>query len=240
MMQTAEPISTESKCAALEEAFRGLPINRAMPGAGKYEILIPAFAHQLVMMARGSRPRLSAKEEKRLRNLPPVVATGSLSQTDWEMLSRRPRPPATKEGLRSLEHSIDRTIEALDNLSPPALDALKETMPDPFFYRLRLNLIILRATAKTLRFTIDIKDGAPEKIQKSKIARTVGFLYYNLTGRKPTESNKPFVSLLGTVYDVLGFQPTTGTIQGRDRVSAYAQAKTLADECESLVAKQGD
>ncbi len=177
MMQTTEPVSFESKCAALEEAFRGLPINRATPSAGNtHEMLIPAFARQLVMMARGSRPRLSTTEEKRLRNLPRLVATEILSRTDMEMLSRRPRPLPTKEGLRRLEQSVDRTIEALDNLSEPALDALKDSMSDKFLYWVRLNLIILRATAETLRVTINVEKGRPEKVHISQIARVAGLL----------------------------------------------------------------
>jgi hypothetical protein len=237
----SERQSFESKFAALEEAFRGLPIKRAAtPGAVNiYELIIPVIVRQLLVMGRGSRPRLSAKEEKRLRNLLPVVAAGSLSQADLEMLSRRPRPLPTKKGLHDLEQSIGRTLEALDNLSQPALDALKETMPDPFLYWLKMNLSILRVSAQQSKDKINVEAGAPEKVQISHIARAVGRLYFGLTEKKPTESNKPFVTLLGAVYDVLGFQRTTTNpkIQGKDRVSAQSQAKALADEWEAVLAK---
>ena len=141
MTQAAEPESDqrhsfESKIAALEETFRGLPIKRAATPdtVNTSELYISVVVRRLLVMGRGSRPRLSAKEEKRLRNMPSVVATESLSQTDLEMLSRRPRPLPTKKGLMDLERSIGHTLEALANLTQPALDGLKETMPDPFLY----------------------------------------------------------------------------------------------------------
>jgi hypothetical protein len=111
-----------------------------------------------------------------------------------------------------LEQSIGRTLEALDNLSDPALEALKDTAPDPFLYWLKLNLGILHTSAKELKVNIKVKMGAPKEAHKLEIARFVGMYYHSRTGKKPTVRTRdgkaygPFLETLACVYKIIGVQ----------------------------------
>jgi hypothetical protein len=185
--------SWESKCAALELAFRRLAIQRSEVVQGiPYEFFIPSIGPQLILMVPNPRPK----------TLPP------------------------KKALRSLLRSTGNTIEALDRLPRPVLDALN--YQPAALSKLLMQLRILHAAVKTVE--LETRRSAPTKFQEQKIARVVAQHYFALTGRKPTVSvshrngsPSPFVELLTSVYSILGV-----------KVSAASQAKMITDKWPSI------
>jgi hypothetical protein len=194
------------KCRAIEAVFARLPAGSDEP----VKQLIPEIAaRHLLHMDRGPRPRLPEKEERRLRNLPPVMAPDSLSLTDWEMLSRRPRPPSIKAALSALERKTGCAIEAL---SDPVLAALKGTSLTPLLYQLKMDLGRMHVVADPLRAEIKTKKSPPEKVEKTEIARVVGQYYYYRTGEPPKVATKDgvaygrFLKTLAAIYTILGIK----------------------------------
>jgi hypothetical protein len=98
-MEDNAPVSWDAKCAALEDAFRKLPIQRSKAMTGMpYESLLPDIPRQLMLMAHipRSEPELYTTKNN-LRN---------------------------KNGLRKLAKKIGDIIKVLDGVSQDALDSL--------------------------------------------------------------------------------------------------------------------
>lgn len=186
--------------------------------------LIPGIAaRHLVRMRLDAR---SAQEENRVRELPTVAPTDSLSQSDLKALSRGPRPPSAKE-----LHQLSRALEALANLSPAAQDMLSRKYPSFLIH------------ANVLRAEIQIKRGQPEKVQKMEIARVVARYYYYRTGKNPAVGTQEgrayglFLQLLTTVYEILGIEGGCEA-QARDVAQGWGSAtgtlRTLIDEKSTI------
>jgi hypothetical protein len=196
------------KYEAIGAAFSVLP-----PGSSQFaKELISAAARTLCRMRDDSRKRMSEKEEARLRDLPPVMPAGSLSQKVWDLLSRQPRPRPIRKRLDQFEESAGRTLELLDEL--------KDILPHSFSGRLRAGLVLAREAARTSKDTIGVQKGQPKKTQKMKIAWVTGLYYFWITEKKPTvitasenkgsynegDAHGPFLELLATVYQALGIR----------------------------------
>jgi hypothetical protein len=205
----AEQRARLAQCDALERTFLALPIKDTGGGPGlPYRLLIPSIPRQLWFLNRGPRPRLSDAEERRLRDQPTAA--------DLEMLSRRPR-------------ALPRTD--LLELSERMLEALEFHEVHDFLLVNRLNILV-----QGLREEVKNKAGQPSKQRAQAIAEAVGKHYYGLTGEAP--NNKAFVTLLQTVYDILGFMRMDAReTAGRERVSAKSQAKKVAASWEHIIAK---
>ena len=110
-------LTDTEKYEAIGAAFSGLP-----PGSSQFaKELISAAARTLCRMRNDPRQRAPEEEEKRLRQLPPIIPSGGLSQKDWDLLSRQPRPRPIRKRLDQFEESAGRTLELLD--------ALKDILP---------------------------------------------------------------------------------------------------------------
>ena len=85
----------QEKSAALEEAFRKLPIRREEAATGiPYELLIPGIPSQLLLMIPNARVRI-VRTKRGLRSVPASILP-------------------TEEGLRRLVVSTKRTVETFD------------------------------------------------------------------------------------------------------------------------------
>lgn len=194
--------SWKEQCAALEDAFRKLPIRRGKATAGiPYEALISGLGRHLMLM----RPNPGGHPPK-------VVSVGT----------------ATKE-LRNLAAKAGALIETLDDLSRTAVDALNYRQDA--LMSLKTQLQILRGSATSVEIPEAPENtgrGAPKKFQPRKIAEVVAQHYFGLTGKVPTRnvdsdqgnSYGQFVELLKTVYDILGVDASADS-QTRAVVKAW-------------------
>jgi hypothetical protein len=202
-------VEASEKYAAIEAAFSKLPPGSSAP----VKKLIPgAAARTLCRMRDDPRQRLPEEEEKRLRELPPIIPSGGLSQKDWDLLSRQPRPRPIRKRLDQFAESAGRTLELLDEL--------KDILPHSLSRRLWTGLVLAREAARTSKDKIGVQKGQPKKTQKMKIAWTVGLHYFWITDNKPTvitasenkgaynvgDAHGPFLDLLVTVYQALGIR----------------------------------
>jgi hypothetical protein len=211
----AEALDADAAAAAIALVFANLPNLRGPPPPGakvlRWDTLMYDIGQRLVQIARrGPRPRLSPAEERRLRELP----MAKLSAEDRELLSRRPAPLLDRQALAALAQALDHALEALDDLSPRALAAIHSIRPDA-----ALNLHLLRAAAKSAEEEAEKVKNRRGRPQSDPIAQAIAEFvakhYHALTGEAP--AGKAFVTLLQTVYDILGL-----------KVSATSQAKKLA------------
>jgi len=222
-------LDPRAQSAAIAIAFANLPNLRGPPPPGakvlRWDTLMYDIGQRLVQIARrGPRPRLSPAEERRLRELPLVIDADKLSPADRALLARRPAPLPDKQALAALVRSIDSTIGAMDDLSPRALAAIQDILPDAALFLHRF-----RAATKSAEEAAEVKNrrGRPQSDPRAQaIAECVAKHYHALTGEAP--AGKPFVTLLQTVYDILG-----------ERVSANSQAKKLAASWPKLITKCG-
>jgi hypothetical protein len=154
--------------------------------------------------------------EDAFRKLPPGVrrSTGIPYETSIPGIARElliskcrdeKKDPA-QQSLKNLRRASARLVKVLDELSPEVLNAL--SFMEPKIKALQKELRLLKAAAG--KTEVRGKRGASEKVHPYKIAQTVGWHYFCLTGRDPTisrpEGNKPrgaFFDLLTTVYRVL-------------------------------------
>jgi hypothetical protein len=148
------------------------------------------------------------------------------------------RGTAEKE-LSELERKVVDVVEALDRLSEPALHALNHQSTAMRKLKTGLRILAAAATSADVSHLPDRFLGAPTKPQANRIAEYVGVQYFFRTGKKPSKTQKPFVTLLGAVYDALEFCRSTERGAARDRVSAYSQAKALNDKWEAVTKKHG-
>ena len=201
-------LTDTEKYEAIGAAFSGLP-----PGSSQFaKELISAAARTLCRMRNDPRQRAPEEEEKRLRQLPPIIPSGGLSQKDWDLLSRQPRLRPIRKRLDQFEESAGRTLELLDEL--------KDILPHSLSGRLRAGLVLAREAARTSKDTIGVQKGQPKKTQKMKIAWVAGLHYFWITDKKPTvitasenkgaynegDAHGPFLELLATVYQALGIR----------------------------------
>jgi len=212
--------SWEEKCAALQDAFRKLPIRRNETAKGiSYESIIPGIACELMLMAPVSHSAAELFAVKNgLRN---------------------------KKGLHKLAQKIGDVVKVLDGLSQDALDSLNYRQAA--LRKLKTELRIFHEVVKAAKF--DAPHGQPPKAQAKKIARIVGLHYYGLTGRIPAKTVDPvsseasgqFVELLRTVYKILGINKASAAAQTTVLNKEWRDAKVLAKETgkalQSLIGK---
>jgi hypothetical protein len=193
------------------------------PGAKvlRWDMLLYDIGQRLVQIARrGPRPRLSAAEERRLRESP----ADKLSPADRELLARRPAPLPDKQALGALVQSVDRAIGSLEDLSPRALTEIQNILPDAALFLHRF-----RAAAKSVEEASEVKNrrGPKSDSRSQAISECVAKHYHALTGEAP--AGKAFVTLLQDVYGILGL-----------KVSAASQAKKLTASWPKLFTKPRD
>lgn len=193
-MRHSKVSTWEAKCAALEIAFRGLPIRRATGVGISYEFLIPDISRQLMLMIPNPRVRIARTGED-LRAVP---------------LSILP----TEDGLKRLAQSTGRTVKTLDGLSQTALDALN--YKSAALRELTTKIRILQAAAevagdeiaKAKEAKVKAGRGRPPKVEPSpaqKIARVVAQHYRGLTGDEAKAPTR-LIRLLCEVYRILGIE----------------------------------
>lgn len=200
-------MNAASQALALERLFRDLPIRRDAAAAGiPYEYLIGDIPRQLLLMRPAGRVKIVVTKE-----------------------GLRSRPESTtpaKKALRHVAQSIQRTINAIDDLSPAARDRLNFTgasrrQVETALNDVQVKLQMLRAAADAAATAVGV-GGRPkhERLsQSSKIASVVAQHYLGLTGKRGTRYDREFVELLGKVYEILGI-----------RAKAAAQVAILTTE----------
>ena len=171
-------LSWEAKSAALEKAFRDLPIWRGTATGIPYEILIPDIPRQLMLM---------------LPNSPNSRPKAAGTKKGLQRLAR-----STRSTIKALDGLSQTALDSL-NYKPAALRKLTTN--------LRILHAAAEMAAKK-KAEVKGRAGRPEQVQPSqakKIARVVAQHYRGLTGKKPTASG-PFVKLLHDVYEILGIE----------------------------------
>jgi hypothetical protein len=218
-MEDNAPVSWDAKRAALEEAFRKLPIqhSKAMTGI-PYESLLPDIPRQLMLMAH--IPRSEAEFYAAKNNL------------------------RNKNGLHKLAKKIGDVIKVLDGLSRDALDSLNYRQTA--LSELKTKLRIFHEVTKAAKFHAPRRQ--PPKVQARKLARVVGQHYYGLTGRIPAKTvdsisgnaRGQFIDLLRTVYKILGIKASAeaqATALNKEWRAAKALVKKTGKPLQFLIGK---
>jgi hypothetical protein len=182
----------DAKVAALEVAFRRLPISRRETSAIPYEEVIPGIARQLMLM--GGKPTPQRKK-----------VSIQKAKRELERLARL--SGATAEALRELSQT------AIDLLSlKPEFLSIREQAS---WLRL-LSADAQSAASSCLPTEQRVRQKNPRPVE---VARVVALHYFRLTGEKPRRRNTwdgkaygPFLELLNAVYKVLGVKASADAV----------------------------
>jgi hypothetical protein len=201
--------------AAIEVAFRKLPIAPAPNGVIPYEHLILGITRQLISMR--PHPKIEPMVDMQL---PP----GTQYSKIWRLKFGRRKvtgTATTKKQLDDLGKMAEALVLAIDGLSQTAVDALN--FQEAALMQLKTGARILWASAMTSEVP-ELPDntgkGAPSKEQERKIAWCVAWHYHFLTGSNPTvpdKDGKPygmFLELLQSIYSALDVKASAAA-QGR-------------------------